>query len=114
MYIVVPRTDKSGRSYRGIGKTRAAVQFQNDALWLIRAAKPSRWAPPEGMMRMRLKLFLDRDLDSDNAIKALSDAVESALGIDDKRFLWCVVSKQIGVPKADVRLELEVCDNGEH
>ena len=112
LYTVVPRTSKDGRRYTGIGKNPKARQYHDDVLWTLRAAKPSRWMP-EGDFRIKVRLFLRRSIDTDNTLKVLSDAVQSAIGIDDSRFLWCIVSREID-PKLDPHVELEFCDDASH
>lgn len=113
LYRATIRTDRSGRSYPGIIKSDRARAYHDAAIWLIRAARPGRWKP-EGMIRIQLSLYLANDIDSDNTIKTISDAVQTALGIDDKRFLWCVHSKEVGLPRSQARVELVFCDGPEH
>lgn len=104
LYTVVPRTAKDGHKYKGIGKSSDARRWHDEMAMLIRAAKPSRWAPM-GMVRLRIRLFLDHDIDADNVLKVLSDAVQTGTGINDRQFLPCVESKHI-VPLAHARVEL--------
>jgi Holliday junction resolvase RusA-like endonuclease len=115
LYRVVMRTARDGRRFHGIAKTEEGVRFHEDSAWIIKAAPRNGWKPPEtGFIRVKIRLFLQRDIDSDNVLKAVSDALQVGIGVDDSRFLWCIQSKQIGVPKADARIELEVSDDIGH
>ncbi len=72
---------------------------------LVRAAKPSHWAP-EGQIRVMYDLYLARNLDADNTLKALGDVIERATGINDERYLPCVRTKTSGLPLAKARVEI--------
>ena len=115
LYRVVARQARDGRRFHGIAKTEAGNQFHHDASWIIRAAPKRGWAPPsEGYIRIKVWAFLVRDIDSDNLLKATSDALQTGIGVDDSRFLWCFVKKVIGVRRADARIELAVMVDPEH
>jgi hypothetical protein len=92
-----------------LAKTARVVDWQQEAVYLIRAARPSGWAP-SGQIRVGVRLYLARSLDSDAPLKALCDAIEMATGIDDERYLVCVHSKESGLPPKDVRMEVELED----
>lgn len=102
------REDSHGRRYRGLRKTDAARKYQDDAVLVIRAAKPSRWAP-ETQIRVLFSFYLARDADCDNTQKVINDALEQATGVNDKRFLPCVQLKEV-VPPKEARVEVFVED----
>jgi hypothetical protein len=108
IYHVVSRRDSSGRMYKGIAKTPKAVQYQQDAVLQIRAAKPSRWAP-EGFVRLTYRYYVVRALDLDNAKKILSDAMQTATGVNDTWYLSTDQFRVI-VPKSQARVEIDVED----
>jgi Holliday junction resolvase RusA-like endonuclease len=115
LYRVVARSARDGRRFSAIAKTPEGVRFHEDAFWIIRACPKNGWrAPDEGYIRIKLKAYLVRDIDADNLLKATSDALQAGIGVDDRRFLWCIVRKVVGVRKADARLELEILDDPEH
>lgn len=100
-------TDHNGRRYKGRKRTPEAERYFNDAVLLIRAAKPSHWAPT-GYLRVIYDLFLARSIDADNVLKVLSDALERATGINDERMLPCVWYKETGLSVAQARVHIEV------
>jgi Holliday junction resolvase RusA-like endonuclease len=115
LYRVVTRQARDGRRFSAIAKTPEGVRFHEDSAWIIKACPKNGWrAPSEGFIRIRLRAYLVRDIDSDNLLKATSDALQAGIGVDDKRFLWCIVRKVVGVRKADARIELEIMDSPEH
>jgi hypothetical protein len=109
LYEIGYRYDRRGRRYKGIVKNEDARLYHDGAIPQIRAAKPSRWAPV-GQVRLRIRLFLANDIDADNTLKVLSDAIQAATGINDKVFLPCIESKVIGLPPREARVEVEVED----
>ena len=107
LYEIGYRSDKRGRRYKGIVKNKDAQKYHDDAVLQIRSAKPSRWLPT-GQVRLRIRLFLAHDIDADNTLKVLSDAIETATGINDKVFLPCIESKEIGLAPKYARVEVDV------
>jgi Holliday junction resolvase RusA-like endonuclease len=81
-----------------ISKRPEVLRYQTSAALIIKAAKPSRWKP-EGQIRIEYEFYLGRDADGDNLLKALNDAIESAIGVNDRWFLPCVKSKKMVPPK---------------
>jgi hypothetical protein len=109
-YRIVRKQGRRG-SFLSLAKTEKVKKWQQDAVYIIRSAKPSGWAPT-GQIRVRVRLFLGRSLDSDAPLKALCDAIEMATGIDDERYLVCVLSKESGLPAKEARTEVELEDIG--
>jgi len=107
LYEIGYRNDKRGRRYKGIVKNKDAQKYHDDAVLQIRSARPSRWLPT-GQVRLRIRLFLAGDIDADNTLKVLSDAIQTATGINDKVFLPCIESKEIGLPPREARVEVDV------
>lgn len=99
--------DRRGRSYKARKRTPVAEQYFNDAVLLMRAAKPSHWEPA-GQLRVVYDLYLARSIDADNVLKVLSDALERATGINDERMLPCVWSKVSGLPTLQARVHIEI------
>jgi hypothetical protein len=100
--------DGSQRMIHRPGKTDEAAQYQRDAQLVIQAAAPSGWAP-QGQVRMVVDLYLSHDMDDDNALKLVRDAVQKATGVDDIRFLSCTRKKEI-VSERDARIVLTFVD----
>lgn len=90
---VVRRSD--GSSVRSVRKANGVESYQVAATLIAKAARPSDWQPEE-RVRVVYRFFLKRDIDCDNALKALNDAIAKAIGIDDKRFLPYVEDKTVG------------------
>jgi Holliday junction resolvase RusA-like endonuclease len=97
-------------SYRGVRKAEGVEAYQDGATMFVRTSMPSSWrkdlAKHEGYIRIKYWFYLQRDIDCDNALKALNDAIAKALGVDDKRFLPYVVDKWVS-KKNLPRVELE-------
>jgi Holliday junction resolvase RusA-like endonuclease len=99
------RNDGSRYEYSTLSKRQKIVDYQNDAVLVIRTAKPSRWAP-EGQIRVKWRIFLSRNIDCDNVMKAIHDAIEKATGVNDSAFLPCVESKVWGIHPSEARIEI--------
>ncbi len=93
-----------------MAKRDDVLAYQVTAGHLVRLARPKAWNPPEGYIRVTYEFFLKRDIDCDNAMKALNDAIASALGVNDKRFLPCVRSKSVDPKEQNIRVEVEIED----
>ncbi len=98
-----------GRKHLAMFKTSEATRFQSDARLIISAAKPSKWKPAE-QVRIYYRFYLKRDVDCDNVMKLLNDTIEKATGVDDKRYLPCVISKEIVRKPQDARVEVVIED----
>lgn len=90
-------------------KNEKVEDYQRDAVLQIQSARPSRWKP-DGFIRLRFQLYLAKNIDADNTLKALSDAIQEAIGINDTWFLPCVESKTWGLNPRDARVEIEIED----
>jgi Holliday junction resolvase RusA-like endonuclease len=90
-------------------KNPKVEKYQTDAVRQIQSAKPSRWKP-DGFVRLTFRLYLARNIDADNTLKALTDAIQIAIGVNDSWFLPCVESKEWGLSPRDARVEIEVED----
>jgi len=107
MYEPAWKTANDGRMYKGKRLSDVAAKYRDDAVLIIQAAKPSGWAP-EGQVRIYWAFYLNNETDCDNAMKLIHDAIQKATGIDDKRYLPCVLSKEIRLPARKVRVEIIV------
>jgi Holliday junction resolvase RusA-like endonuclease len=108
-YQITKRYTRGSVPYSTLSKKEVVVDYQRSARLIIRSARPSGWGP-EGMVRVYYTFWLARDIDCDNILKAVNDALASAIGCDDSVFLPCVIWKTIGVPKTEARIEVAVED----
>lgn len=109
-YKIVKRYRAGKVPFHTLAKKDKVIKWQEDATLIIRSAKPSRWKP-EWHIRVYYWFYLSKDMDCDNMLKAVNDAIEMATGVDDKRYLPCVVMKEI-VPKKDAKIKVTVADPG--
>jgi Holliday junction resolvase RusA-like endonuclease len=99
------------------GKMPAIETYQVMVSTLVQQSKPAGWDPP-GQIRIRYWFHVKRDIDCDNSLKAINDAIAIGMGVkvkgtktvpiyDDKRFLPCVVEKTTGNAEPYVIVEIE-------
>ena len=119
--IVIPgqppsgnHANKIGRGYRRGGisypkmvKTEKAEAYQQGAALIAKSARPSKWKPGERVV-MEYRFYVTRDADCTNMIKTVEDGVCPALGFNDSRALPRAMSKTVGVPKGEARVEITV------
>ncbi len=98
--------DGNPKKFRRMVKTEGVEIYQEGVGWVVKAARPSDWVPGP-RIRIRYWFHLKRDIDCDNALKALNDAIARALGVNDRAFLPCVVDKTTGNAKPFVEVEIE-------
>lgn len=101
-----------GRGRRPVRKAEGVESYQLVASHMVRLATPGSWkralsSKRVGYIRIRYWFYLRRDIDCDNALKALNDAVAVALGVNDRSFLPCVMAKAVG-PEEEPRVVLEL------
>lgn len=111
IYGIVWRYSASGRRYKGIGKKKTAVAYQNDATKQFASARPSHWKP-RGFIRLTYRFYLNRDADCDNLKKLLHDALQDATGINDTWFLTTDQLK-VKVPGREARVEIDIEELGD-
>jgi Holliday junction resolvase RusA-like endonuclease len=89
-----PILDLQGRpkQYRSIAKKPAVAKFQLDVSRIVRTARPTEFRP-EHLIILAYEFYLGRDIDCDNAMKAMNDAIALALGVNDNRFIPATFSK---------------------
>lgn len=104
-YRIVRQQGRRG-PYMTLAKKQKVIDYQEMAVLLIRSARPRHW-DPSGQVRLMYDFHLIRDIDCDNAMKAIHDALQMATGVDDKRFLPCVRSKELVnvSPRVEVLVE---------
>ena len=90
-------------------KTSKAARYQQDAQYIIQAAVPTGWKPT-GQVRMIVDLYLVHDMDDDNALKLVRDAVQRATGVDDIKYLSCTRLKEVVSDPRDARIVLTFDD----
>jgi len=85
----------AGRTVRIQVKTDEVNLYQTQLAFIARTAKPGSFHP-DGQIVVTYEMYLARDLDADNVLKAVNDALAAALDVNDKRFLPIVLSKEAG------------------
>jgi len=108
-YHIVKRKGKRGE-YMSLAKKQDVLDYQAKAVLVIRSAKPSGWAPL-GQVRIGYRFLLASDIDCDNMMKAIHDAIQVATGVNDRRFLPCVESKVTGLTPREAQVEVSVEDH---
>lgn len=108
MYTNRKAVDNRGRVYQARVKVPEAAAYQEMAALIVRTKKPSNWNPA-GFVRVDIDLYLQKDIDADNTLKAVLDAVERGTGVNDKWYLPCVKMKTFVPPKL-ARVELMIED----
>lgn len=98
--------DGREKTYRTKVKAEGVQAYQDSVTWYTKAAMPSRWKPGE-RVRIRYWYHLKRDIDADNAQKALNDAIAHGMGIDDRVFVTTVVAKWTKEKDPFVLVEVE-------
>lgn len=81
------------QTYRAL--TSEAEAYRDGAQMILQTRVPSRWKP-EGQIRILFDFALSRDIDDDNILKLLYDAMKEAIGYDDKHYLHCIRTKETG------------------
>jgi hypothetical protein len=112
-HIVRKYTYRNGQKhyFHTLAKTEQLVAWQEDMVLIVRAAKPSGWAPT-GWVRTLWDVQLERHIDMDNLQKAVNDVLEMATGVNDKWFVPSFKYPEIGVSRRDagITLTLIPCD----
>lgn len=93
-------------------KTDTVAEYQRIAGLSINTAKPSGFAPG-GFLYVLYEFFLKRDIDCDNAMKAIGDVLALCLGINDRMFLPVALHKETKVKEPYVRLTILDADHWE-
>lgn len=99
-------SDGKPKRYRRMVKAEGVEAYQTAVGRIVQTARPRGWQPGN-RVRLRYWFHLKRDMDCDNALKALNDAIARALGVNDKIFLPCVQEKTTGNKEPSVRVEIE-------
>lgn len=99
------RPDGSRKTYSTMKKTAAVADYQEMARLVINLARPADFAP-EGSIYVLYEMYLARDVDCDNVMKAIDDTLSKCIGINDRQFLPVAVSKETGSKDPHVRLTI--------
>lgn len=91
--VRVPRKDGGGLVSK-LAKADGIETYQTGVTLITKTARPSGWVPGE-RIRLRYWFWLTKDVDCDNALKAINDAIATGLGVNDKIFLPCVQEKTV-------------------
>lgn len=110
--VMLRKRTATGEAYTrmGIAKLSSVTDYQTAVVQLTRTAMPSRWRPAGDWVRVTYRFFLKRSIDFDNAMKALNDAIALAIGVNDRRFLPCVISASIDPKESNPRVEVGIAD----
>ena len=102
MYVIA-------RGSRRLVKDSHVSTYQSMVSLIVRTS-PGRpdWTRCSNQIRVRYWFTLARDVDCDNALKALNDAIALALGVNDRRFLPCVERKITGSKRPSVLVTMEL------
>lgn len=84
----------TGKSRGGMFKTAEAETYQDTVRWLAKLAKPKGFAPTEVIVAYDFTLW--RDIDCDNVMKMINDALAEAIDLNDRYFYPTVLSKATG------------------
>lgn len=95
------------RGHATLKKQAVAERYQADVTTIVRAARPDSFQP-KGQMFICYQMWLARDMDADNILKLVNDAIALALGVNDSRFLPVVLKKYKG--SKTPRLVISVLD----
>lgn len=106
-YRIIRVKHRDGGSHQQLGKVPGVESYQLVVSTLTRRALGTASLPSMGPIRLRYWFYVNRDIDCDNAMKALNDAIAIGLGVDDKRFLPCVVEKHTKIKEPHVVIEIE-------
>jgi Holliday junction resolvase RusA-like endonuclease len=105
--------DGRTKTYRTKVKNDGVQTYQDSVTWYAKARRPDKWHPDE-RLRLRYWFHLKRDIDCDNALKAMNDAIALALQVDDKTFLPTVEAKWTGEKDPFVIVEIRNEAQPEH
>ena len=100
MYKPTIRESKEG-SFRSMAKEGGVETYQTLAALLVKTTIPSAWkrylqSDSTSQIKVTYWFHLGPDADCSNMIKALEDSIARAMGVNDSRFLPCVVGKDTG------------------
>ena len=87
-------------------KAPGVAAYQDSVVLLARQARPSGWQPG-AQLRVTLALYLKRDVDADNCLKSILDALALALGCNDRIMLPCITHKSSGHPQPHTTVTVE-------
>lgn len=106
-YRIIRIKHRDGTSHQQLGKLKDVESYQLIVTSLTRRALPPGYIPPDRQIRVRYRFYLKRDIDCDNALKAINDALAIGLGVNDKLFLPCVESKETGYSDPHTEIEID-------
>lgn len=95
-----------GAKFGSRRKAPGVEEWQTVVAMIVRSARPKGWVPGP-QIRLTFDFYLCREMDLDNALKALDDSIAAALGVNDRTFLPNCRSKR-KVSKMDERIEVTV------
>ncbi len=86
--------------------TKQCKQAMDDVFWLVKQASPGAYKWNGGRIKVVITAYRANSLiDAQNLIDAVSDALEVALGVDDKHFDVSAVGK---MDAEDPRIVIEI------
>lgn len=95
----------NGEWQRGIRKTKEAEAYQDGVRMIARVARPSSFMVSKTQqLIVAYEFFLKKDIDCDNLLKLMNDALAEAINVNDRVFLPVVMSKSTGLPNPYTRI----------
>jgi Holliday junction resolvase RusA-like endonuclease len=92
----------------GVRKADGVESYQTGITHIVRTTRPVHFVLPENVyIHIHYAFYLKRDIDCDNLLKALNDAIAIGLGVNDKWFLPCVEFKAIKQKEPHVFVTVE-------
>lgn len=87
----------NGVRTRGLYKTSEAEAYQDGIRLIAKVARPTSFVlPKRGRIIVAYDFVLKTDIDCDNLLKLMNDALAEAIGHNDKFFMPVVMSKTLG------------------
>ena len=108
MYVIGRGFRRGGIAYPKMVKVDAVVAYQQMTTLITRLAKPREWKWDGGLLVLEFGFYLVDNIDCDNAMKAVCDAISDAIEVNDKWFLPRAMSKVWGLKPADARVEVTI------
>jgi len=93
------------------GHTKECKDAMTELFWEMKRAMAGKWKWKGGRLKITLTAYVaNRNIDAQNLVDAVSDALEVALGVNDKHFDISPIRK---VDKENPRIEIRV-EHTEH
>jgi hypothetical protein len=108
MYIIGKGYRRGGISFPKMVKAPGVENYQTVASMVCRIAKPKDWKWDGELLVVEFDFHLMDNIDCDNAMKALLDAIKDVIGVDDRFMLPRAMTKEWGLKPVNARVEVRV------